>query len=122
MFEAKFTIILAVLTGIALISLPLVNRFYQKRADDFADNLLKDIPKEYNRQIKSNAYRHLINYWILAILSGWLGLYDIQNQSGTVFIYKIVYLLISLSLFTFGFWSYKKELKKLLVEEQVYEK
>ncbi len=113
---------MVILTGIILVALPFINRFYQKRADEFADNLLKDNPPEYNKQVKGNAYRYLIGYWIWAILSGFLGLYNIWNQSGTVLIYKIIYLMISLSLFTFGVWSYKKELKKLLVDEQVYEK
>jgi hypothetical protein len=81
---------LVILTGIILVALPFINRFYQKRADKFADNLLKDNPPEYKKQVKGNAYRYLIGYWIWAILSGFLEIiqhlesignsFDIQNN------------------------------------------
>jgi hypothetical protein len=119
MFDIKITIILGFLMVIALVALPFVNRFYQKRADDFADNLLKAIPKEYNKQIKGNAYSYLIRYLILAILSGSIGLLDLQNSSGEVLFFKIINVFFCLFCLIFGAWMWKKEMKKLVIEKSL---
>src|SRR4051812_24105555 len=48
------------------------NYYYQRKSRRYADELLKDIPEEYNKQIKSNAYRILISriIWGILFLSG----------------------------------------------------
>lgn len=48
------------------------NYYYQRKSRRYADEMLKSIPDEYNRQIKANAYRILVSrlIWGLIFLSG----------------------------------------------------
>ena len=115
MFEVNFGIFLVGLTGILLVSLPFVNRFYQKRADDYLDELLKTNPVEYNRQIKGNAFRYLIGgtIWGLLFLSGFILnfraviAYGLRWQTIVVFV-------LGVGCIAWGVWGYKKELRKII--------
>lgn len=112
MFESGFGIGLVVLTILVLVSLPFVNHFYQKRANDYADNLLKDNPIEYNKQIRGNAYRYLISRSLFGLLFA-SSIYNIWNVELKTVYYKITFFLIGVGLIAWGLWSYKRELKKI---------
>lgn len=51
-----------------------VNYYYQRKARDYADDILRPLPEEYNKQITANAYRYLIgrSIWGLIFLSGFI--------------------------------------------------
>lgn len=112
MFDGSFGIGLIFLTTLVLVSLPFVNHFYQKRANDYVDNLLKDNPVEYNKQIRGNAYRYLISRGLFGLffLSG---IYNIWSVELRIVYYKIAFFLIGIGLIVWGIWSYKRELKKI---------
>ena len=113
MFQINIEIVLVVLTGIILVALPFINHLYKKRADDFVDNLLLEIPAEYNKQIKGNAYRYLIGRSVLGILSVWVVIYNILNQKQDI--YQVIFLngIFAVGFFASALYGYKSEIKKI---------
>jgi hypothetical protein len=114
MFEVNIITILVILTGIILLALPFVNNFYQKRGNDFADNLLKDIPEEYNKQIKGNAFRYLIKRSLfgLFICSSFVWNFRAILESG-LNRYIVIGLFCGVLSIIWGIYGFKSELKKL---------
>jgi hypothetical protein len=113
MGENNLGIISVIIFGLIFVLLPIVNNFYQKRADDFADNVLLGIPEEYNKQIKGNAYRYLIGRSILGFLSIWLVIYNILNQKQTVYWFIFLNGIFAVGFFASALYGYKSEIKKI---------
>lgn len=89
--------------------------YYQKKSARYADELLRDFPKEYNKQIKANAYRYLISRIIWGGLFLSRAAYDYRQiladgfnwLTGTVTVLGIAFILWGIS----GFRSEMKRLK-----------
>ncbi len=114
MYQNDINIILVILTVIILVALPLVNHFYKKRADEFADNLLLEIPEEYNKQIKGNAYRYLIGRNIIGlfILSSFV--WNFKAIFALGFSWQVfVALFLGITSIVWGIYGYKSEMKKI---------
>jgi hypothetical protein len=113
MFGFNFGTVLVIFMGTLFLSLAFVNYFYQKRADDFADNLLADNPIEYNKQIKGNAFRYLAKSIIWSFFTILLFVLYL-HQSGNIFSPQAAFSLFSgCGFVVWGILSCKKELKKL---------
>lgn len=114
MFGENTKIILSALAGILLSSLYFVNQFYQKRANDYADNLLKDNLIEYNKQIKANGYRCLISrcIWGVLFLSGFIFNFQAIISQGFRWITLFVFL-IGIVYIIWGIYGFKSEIKKI---------
>jgi hypothetical protein len=80
--------------------------------DTYAENLLKDNPAEYNKQIKVNAYRYLIGRSLWGLLFA-ASLYDIWAVEGKWVYFKLLFFVIGLALIVWGVWGFKSEIKKL---------
>jgi hypothetical protein len=113
MFELGYTIIIFIFAVGIFPFLWLVNYIYQKRADEFADNLLKHIPEEYNKQIKANAYRFLISRSIFGLIFACIGIYNVFAQTKSIYWFAVLYLIFAIGFFAWAIYGYKSELKKI---------
>ena len=92
------------------------NYYYQRKGRRYADEMLKNIPEEYNKQIKANAYRILISriIWGLIFLSG-----VIWNFKQTVAygFSRLTALVIVLGLFfiVWGIFGFRREMKRVKI-------
>jgi hypothetical protein len=88
-----------------------VDYYYQRKAGLYADEMVKDIPEEWNKRIKANAWRNLISrgIWGLLFLSF---IYIIWNVPDSV-VWKIFLFLLGIILIIWGVTGFRGEMKKL---------
>ena len=112
MFEGISGTILVGLTGIIFLALFVVNYYYQRKWQNSVDEMLADIPEEYNKQIKANAFRYLIsrNLWGLLFVSN---IYNIWKVESKIVYFKLILVLIGLALIVWGIYGFKSEMKKI---------
>ena len=95
----------------------LAQYYYQKKSSCYADELLRDFPKEYNKQIKANAYRYLISRIIWGVLFLSRAAFDYRQIlvdgfnwiNGTAIVFGIAFIL-------WGISGFRAELKRLKPE------
>lgn len=96
-----------------------VNYFYQRKARFYADEILKDNPKEFNKQIKANAYRNLFSslLWAFLVFLVFVWNYDwiisTEYNLGTVLFFAID-LLFSIFLIFWGIRGYRSQMKRIV--------
>lgn len=92
-----------------------MNSHYQTKANEFADNLLLDIPEEYNKQIRSNALGFLIRgcIWAIPFVLGVI-LNPAYFATADNWWKGLIYLTVGIALIGWGIWGRKKVLKKLI--------
>lgn len=94
----------------ALIILPIANYFYQRRAQEYFDSALEDLPEEYNRQIKRNAQRILINRLIWAFLFLFGFIFNFREAIAFGISWQaVVTVAIGFGFIAWGIWGYKRE-------------
>lgn len=94
-----------------------VNYFYQRRARFHADEMLKDNPKEFNKQIKAKVYRNLFNSFIwafsvFAILAWYYEWLISAEYSLGIIIFFAIDILFGIFLLFWGIWGYRSQMKR----------
>lgn len=114
MFEKGTIIILAVFSFLFLLSPFVVNIFYQRKAKQFADDILAENVAEYNKQIRGNAVILLVrrSLWALFVLSGVILNFRALLDEGFKWLI-IGVCLLGIACFAFGIQGYRAEIKRL---------
>jgi hypothetical protein len=114
MFEGNSGTILAIIAVLILPSLFVVNYCYQRKTNKFVDEMLLRIPGEYNKQIKSNAFRHLIGrgIWGLFFLSGFILNFRAVIAQGFSWL-SVFVISLGIGFVIWGIFGYKSEMKKI---------
>ena len=97
----------------------LINHHYQRKARHYADEMLRGIPHEFNRQIKGNALTVLIRSVIWGALTVWLlianlGYFVDGELSLTSQILLLIDIVIGIGIVLWGVWNYRVEMKRLI--------
>ena len=92
-----------------------VNYYYQNRARRYADEILKGMPEEYNKQIRATAYSNLIRQFIWSAYFVSSGIYGIAHGLQLTDAFILFYLIGAVCFIVRGIWNFRKELKRRIL-------
>lgn len=116
MNENSPNILLAIFVFVGILLLFVGNFYYQRKARFYADEILKENSKEFNKQITANAYICLVSriFWgtVALVFTIW-NIRKIETIELSWWFFLIVFeLVFALFFIVWGFLGYKREMKR----------
>lgn len=112
MIEVVINAFFGVLALVILILIVVGNYYYQRKARLYVDESLRDNPEEWNKRMKTNAWRNLISRGIWRLLLASF-IYNIWNVSQRIIIFKLIMFFAGVLFIVWGIVGFRSEMKRL---------